>query len=171
MSSQWMMIAAVVYISLLFIACASGLSNDTGLYFECGDEGESNSKRQTIEVFIDGTVPWYMSIAEGVAVGVGETLRVGAEPYVWGCGLASNGSDIRLACYYIPLIDLDDPRRVVAGGAQRYGYGYTTGSVPQDEGKRRSIVLGDQDGNLLNFHRLGDDMISVFFDSGCLSVS
>lgn len=171
MSSRWVVAATAACTSLLLAGCVPGLSDDGSRYFGRGDESESNSERQTMEVFIDETVPRYMSIVEDVAVEAGGTLGVGAEPYVWSCGPTSNGFEIRLARYYIPLIDFDDLRRVVADGAQRYGYGYTAEPVPRDEDKRRSVVLGDQDGNLLSFHHLEDDTISVFFDSGCLPAS
>lgn len=154
--------------SLLLAACVPGLSDDGSLYFGRGDEGESNSERQTMEIFIDETVPRYMSIVEDVAVEAGGTLGVGEKPYVWSCGPTSNGFAIRLARYYIPLIDFDDLRRVVADGAQRYGFSYSTDPVPQDKDKKRSVDVGDQDGNVLSFHHLEDDTISVFFDSGCL---
>ena len=121
-----------------------------------------------MEAFIDETMPRYMSIVEDVAVEAGGTLGVGEEPYVWSCGPTSNGFEIRLARYYIPLIDFDDLRRVVADGAQRYGFSYSTDPVPQDKDKKRSVDVGDQDGNLLSFHHLEDDTIAVFFDSGCL---
>ena len=68
----------------------------------------------------------------------------------------------------MPLIDFDDLRRVVADGAQRYGFSYSTDPVPQGKDKRRSVDVGDQDGNVLRFHHLEDDTIAVFFDSGCL---
>ena len=154
--------------SLLLAACVPGLSNDASQYFGRGDEGESNSERQTMEAFIDETVPRYMSIVEDVAVEAGGTLGVGEEPYVWSCGPTSNGFEIRLARYYMPLIDFDDLRRVVADGAQRYGFSYSTDPVPQGKDKRRSVDVGDQDGNVLRFHHLEDDTIAVFFDSGCL---
>ena len=155
-------------VSLLLTACVPGLFDDGSLYFGRGDEGESNSERQTMEVFIDETVPRYMSIVEDVAVEAGGTLGVGEKPYVWSCGPTSNGFEIRLARYYIPLIDFDDLSRVVADGAQRYGFSYSTDPVPRDKLKMRSVNLGDQDGNVLRFHHLEDDTISVFFDSGCL---
>ena len=146
-------------VSLLLTACVPGLFDDGSLYFGRGDEGESNSERQTMEVFIDETVPRYMSIVEDVAVAAGGTLGVGEKPYVWSCGPTSNGFEIRLARYYIPLIDFDDLSWVVADGAQRYGFSYSTDPVPRDM---------DQDGNVLSFHHLEDDTILVFFDSGCL---
>ena len=154
--------------SLLLAGCVPGLSNDASQYFGRGDEGESNSERQTMEVFIDETVPRYMSIVEDVAVEAGGTLGVGEKPYVWSCGPTSNGFEIRLARYYIPLIDFDDLSWVVADGAQRYGFSYSTDPVPRDMDKKRSVDVGDQDGNVLSFHHLEDDTILVFFDSGCL---
>ncbi len=168
MGSRWMMAATAACASLLLAACVPGLSNDASQYFGRGDEGESNSERQTMETLIDETVPRYMSIVEDVVVEAGGTLGVGAKPDISGCGPTSNGFEIRSARYYIPLMDYEDLRRVVADGAQRYGYGYTAEPVPRDEDKRRSVVLGDQDGNVLRFHHLEDDTIAVFFDSGCL---
>lgn len=155
--------------SLLFAACVPGLSDDASQYFGRGDEGESNSERQTMEAFIDETVPRYMSIVEDVAVAAGGTLGVGAGPDISsGCSPTSNGFEIRSARYYIPLMEYEDLRRVVADGAQRYGFSYSTDPVPRDKLKMRSVNLGDQDGNVLRFHHLEDDTISVFFDSGCL---
>ena len=43
--------------SLLVSACIPSLPDDGSLYFGRGDEGESNSERQTMEAFIDETVP------------------------------------------------------------------------------------------------------------------
>ena len=148
MRSRWMMAATAACTSLLLAACVPGLSNDASQYFGRGDEGESNSERQTMEAFIDETVPRYMSIVEDVAVEAGGTLGVGEEPYVWSCGPTSNGFEIRLARYY--------------------GFSYSTDPVPQGKDKRRSVDVGDQDGNVLRFHHLEDDTIAVFFDSGCL---
>ena len=154
--------------SLLLAACIPGLSDDGSLYFGRGDEGESNSERQTMEAFIDETVPRYMSIVEDVAVAAGGTLGFGAEPDISACGPTSNGFEIRLARYFVPLMEYEDLRRVVADGAQRYGFSYSTDPVPQDKDKKRSVDVGDQDGNMLSFQHLEDDTISVFFDSGCL---
>lgn len=154
--------------SLLLAGCVPGLVDDGSRYFGRGDEGESNSERQTMEAFIDETVPRYMSIVEDVAVEAGGTLGVGEQPAISGCGPTSNGFEVRSARYYIPLIDFEDLRRVAADGAQRYGFSYSTETVPQDKDKRRSVVLGDQDGNALRFHHYEDDSIDVFFDSGCL---
>ena len=155
-------------VSLLLAACVPGLFDDGSQYFGRGDEGESNSERQTMEAFIDETVPRYMSIVEDVAVEAGGTLGVGAKPDISGCGPTSNGFEIRLARYYIPLMDYEDLSRVVADGAQRYGFSYSTDPVPRDKLKMRSVDVGDQDGNTLSFHHLEDDTITVFFDSGCL---
>ena len=82
--------------SLLLAACIPGLSDDGSQYFGRGDEGESNSERQTMEAFIDETVPRYMNIVEDVAVEAGGTLGVGAKPDISGCGPTSNGFEIRL---------------------------------------------------------------------------
>lgn len=155
--------------SLLLSACIPSLPDDGSLYFGRGDEGESNSERQTMEAFIDETVPRYMSIVEDVAVEAGGTLGVGAGPDISsGCAPTSNGFEIRSARYYIPLMEYEDLRRVVAAGAQRYGFSYSTDPVPRDKLKMRSVNLGDQDGNVLRFHHYEDDTIAVFFDSGCL---
>ena len=54
--------------SLLLAACVPGLSDDGSQYFGRGDEGESNSERQTMEVFIVETVPRSIRIVEDVAV-------------------------------------------------------------------------------------------------------
>ena len=67
-----------------------------------------------------------------------------------------------MARYYIPLIDFDDLSWVVADGAQRYGFSYSTDPVPRDMDKKRSVDVGDQDGNVLSFHHLEDDTILVF---------
>ena len=150
--------------SLLLAACIPGLFDDGSQYFGRGDEGESNSERQTMEAFIDETVPRYMNIA----VEAGGTLGVGAKPDISGCGPTSNGFEIRLARYYIPLMDYEDLSRVVADGAQRYGFSYSTDPVPRDKLKMRSVDVGDQDGNMLSFRHLEDNTITVFFDSGCL---
>ena len=168
MSSRWMMATAAACASLLLAGCVPGILDDGSLYFGRGDEGESNSERQTMETLIDETVPRYMSIVEDVAVEAGGTLGVGAKPDISGCGPTSNGFEIRLAHYYIPLMDYEDLRRVVADGAQRYGFSYSTDPVPRDKLKMRSVDIGDQDGNVLSFHHLEDDTIAVFFDSGCL---
>lgn len=168
MSSRWIMAATAACASLLLAACVPGLFDDGSQYFGRGDEGESNSERQTMEAFIDETVPRYMNIVEDVAVEAGGTLGVGAQPDISGCGPSSNGFEIRLVRYYIPLMDYEDLRRVVADGAQRYGFSYSTDPVPRDELKMRSVDVGDQDGNTLSFHHLEDDTIAVFFDSGCL---
>ena len=154
--------------SLLLAGCVPGLVDDGSRYFGRGDEDDSNSERQTMETLIDETVPRYMSIVEDVAVEAGGTLGVGEQPAISGCGPTSNGFEVRSARYYIPLIDFEDLRRVAADGAQRYGFSYSTEPVPQDKDKRRSVVLGDQDGNALRFHHYEDDSIDVFFDSGCL---
>ncbi len=168
MSSRWIMAATAACASLLLAACVPGLFDDGSQYFGRGDEGESNSERQTMEAFIDETVPRYMNIVEDVAVEAGGTLGVGAQPDISGCGPSSNGFEIRLVRYYIPLMDYEDLRRVVADGAQRYGFSYSTDPVPRDKLKMRSVDVGDQDGNTLSFHHLEDDTIAVFFDSGCL---
>lgn len=168
MSSRWIMAATAACASLLLAACVPGLFDDGSQYFGRGDEGESNSERQTMEAFIDETVPRYMNIVEDVAVEAGGTLGVGAQPDISGCGPSSNGFEIRLVRYYIPLMDYEDLRRVVADGAQRYGFSYSTDPVPRDKLKMRSVDVGDQDGNTLSFHHLEDDTITVFFDSGCL---
>ena len=168
MSSRWVMAATVACASLVLAACVPGLSDDGSLYFGRGDEGESNSERQTMEAFIDETVPRYMSIVEDVAVAAGGTLGFGAEPDISACGPTSNGFEIRLARYFVPLMEYEDLRRVVADGAQRYGFSYSTDPVPRDKLKKRTVDLSDQDGNVLSFHHLEDDTISVFFDSGCL---
>ena len=162
------MAATVACASLVLAACVPGLSDDGSLYFGRGDEGESNSERQTMEAFIDETVPRYMSIVEDVAVAAGGTLGFGAEPDISACGPTSNGFEIRLARYFVPLMEYEDLRRVVADGAQRYGFSYSTDPVPRDKLKKRTVDLSDQDGNVLSFHHLEDDTISVFFDSGCL---
>ncbi len=168
MSSRWIMAATAACASLLLAACVPGLFDDGSQYFGRGDEGESNSERQTMEAFIDETVPRYMNIVEDVAVEAGGTLGVGAQPDISGCGPSSNGFEIRLVRYYIPLMDYEDLRRVVADGAQRYGFSYSTDPVPRDKLKMRSVDVGDQDGNTLSFHHLEDDTIAVFFESGCL---
>ena len=168
MSSRWIMAATAACASLLLAACVPGLFDDGSQYFGRGDEGESNSERQTMEAFIDETVPRYMNIVEDVAVEAGGTLGVGAQPDISGCGPSSNGFEIRLVRYYIPLMDYEDLRRFVADGAQRYGFSYSTDPVPRDKLKMRSVDVGDQDGNTLSFHHLEDDTIAVFFDSGCL---
>ena len=168
MSSRWIMAAIAACASLLLAACVPGLFDDGSQYFGRGDEGESNSERQTMEAFIDETVPRYMNIVEDVAVEAGGTLGVGAQPDISGCGPSSNGFEIRLVRYYIPLMDYEDLRRVVADGAQRYGFIYSTDPVPRDKLKMRSVDVGDQDGNTLSFHHLEGDTIAVFFDSGCL---
>lgn len=168
MSSRWIMAATAACASLLLAACVPGLFDDGSQYFGRGDEGESNSERQTMEAFIDETVPRYMNIVEDVAVEAGGTLGVGAQPDISGCGPSSNGFEIRLVRYYIPLMDYEDLRRVVADGAQRYGFSYSTDPVPRDKLKMRSVDVGDQDGNTLSSHHLEDDTIAVFFDSGCL---
>lgn len=168
MSSRWIMAATAACASLLLAACVPGLFDDGSQYFGRGDEGESNSERQTMEAFIDETVPRYMNIVEDVAVEAGGTLGVGTQPDISGCGPSSNGFEIRLVRYYIPLMDYEDLRRVVADGAQRYGFSYSTDPVPRDKLKMRSVDVGDQDGNTLSFHHLEDDTIAVFFDSGCL---
>ena len=154
--------------SLLLAGCVPGLSDDASQYFGRGDEGESNSERQTMEAFIDESVPRYMSIVEDVAVEAGGTIGVGAPTGISVCGPTSNGFEVRLAHYYIPLIDFEDLRRVVADGAQRYGFSYSVEPVPQDNDKSRGVTLSDQDGNVLSFYHLEDDTISVIFDSGCL---
>ena len=168
MSSRWIMAATAACASVLLAACVPGLFDDGSQYFGRGDEGESNSERQTMEAFIDETVPRYMNIVEDVAVEAGGTLGVGAQPDISGCGPSSNGFEIRLVRYYIPLMDYEDLRRVVADGAQHYGFSYSTDPVPRDKLKMRSVDVGDQDGNTLSFHHLEDDTIAVFFDSGCL---
>ena len=92
--------------SLLVSACIPSLPDDGSLYFGRGDEGESNSERQTMEAFIDETVPRYMSIVQDVAVAAGGTLGVGAGPDISsGCAPTSNGFEIRSARYYIPLME------------------------------------------------------------------
>lgn len=171
MSSRWIMAATAACASLLLATCVPGLFDDGSQYFGRGDEGESNSERQTMEAFIDETVPRYMNIVEDVAVEAGGTLGVGAQPDISGCGPSSNGFEIRLVRYYIPLMDYEDLRRVVADGAQRYGFSYSTDPVPRDKLKMRSVDVGDQDGNTLSFHHLEDDTIAVFFDSVCLSAA
>ena len=169
MSSRWVMAATVACASLVLAACIPSLPDDGSLYFGRGDEGESNSERQTMETLIDETVPRYMSIVQDVAVAAGGTLGVGAGPDISsGCAPTSNGFEIRSARYYIPLMEYEDLRRVVAAGAQRYGFSYSTDPVPRDKLKKRTVDLSDQDGNVLSFHHLEDDTISVFFDSGCL---
>ena len=168
MSSRWVMAATVACASLVLAACIPSLPDDGSLYFGRGDEGESNSERQTMETLIDATVPRYMSIVQDVAVAAGGTLGFGAEPDISACGPTSNGFEIRLARYFVPLMEYEDLRRVVADGAQRYGFSYSTDPVPRDKLKMRSVNLGDQDGNVLRFHHYEDDTIAVFFDSGCL---
>ena len=151
--------------SLLLAACFPELP-DSVPYPDSGSVPVT--ERQTLEAFVSGTMPRYMSIIEEVAMESGGVIADVGHSESWACRSAVNGYEISAVRFNIPLIDYEDLRRIVGDAAQRYGYSYSTDPVPRDKENMRSVGLGDQDGNSLIFDHFEDDVIFVQFSSGCL---
>ena len=170
MSSRWTMAATAACASLLLAACVPGLSDDAGLYFGRGSGSIPISEGQTTEVHIRDTLPRYLGIIEEVVVESGGVLGVSGKNRIDGCLTKdTTDMDIHWMMMVIPAIDYEDLRRMVVEGAQRNGFAYS--ATPDYSGKnnRRSVAVGDEDGNLVVFtHLEGRGFINISFHSGCM---
>ena len=113
------------------------------------------AERQTVEVYISDTAPRYAGIVEDVAREAGGVLGVAGDSRYGGCATQDEADvDIAWAALYVALIDYEDLRRIVWEGAQRNGFAYS--ATPDYSGKnnRRSVAIGDEDGNLVVFTHL-----------------
>ena len=128
------------------------------------------AERQTVEVYISDTAPRYAGIVEDVAREAGGVLGVAGDSRYGGCATQDEADvDIAWAALYVALIDYEDLRRIVWEGAQRNGFAYS--ATPDYSGKnnRRSVAVGDEDGNLVVFtHLEGSGFINISFHSGCM---
>ena len=164
------MAATAACASLLLAACVPGLSDDAGLYFGRGSGSIPISEGQTTEVHIRDTLPRYLGIIEEVVVESGGVLGVSGKNRIDGCLTKdTTDMDIDWMMMVIPAIGYEDLRRMVVEGAQRNGFAYS--ATPDYSGKnnRRSVAVGDEDGNLVVFtHLEGSGFINISFHSGCM---
>ena len=170
MSSRWTMAATAACASLLLAACVPGLSDDAELYFGRGSGSIPISEGQTTEVHIRDTLPRYLGIIEEVVVESGGVVGMNGKNRIDGCVTKdATDMDIYWTSMVIPAIDYEDLRRMVVEGAQRNGFAYS--ATPDYSGKnnRRSVAVGDEDGNLVVFtHLEGRGFINISFHSGCM---
>ena len=170
MSSRWKMAATAACASLLLAACVPGLSDDAELYFGRGSGSIPISEGQTTEVHIRDTLPRYLGIIEEVVVESGGVVGMNGKNRIDGCVTKdATDMDIYWTSMVIPAIDYEDLRRMVVEGAQRNGFAYS--ATPDYSGKnnRRSVAVGDEDGNLVVFtHLEGRGFINISFHSGCM---
>ena len=100
--------------SLLLAACFPELP-DSVPYPDSGSVPVT--ERQTLEAFVSGTMPRYMSIIEEVAMESGGVIADVGHSESWACRSAVNGYEISAVRFNIPLIDYEDLRRIVGDAA------------------------------------------------------